>query len=84
MAEEERKVMKEFFEASEIDFHSLLNKDFLGLSIKAVSSANPNRNKTWFTKESLIDAIPTVYGKPILGYNKDIMNRKRINIIDFK
>ena len=35
--------------------------------MKAISSANPNRNGSYFTKESMEKAIPTFYNKPILA-----------------
>ena len=63
---------KLFFEvdASQIDIKPILKKDFLELSMKAISSANPNRNNSWFTPESLQKAVEskTFVNKPILGY----------------
>ena len=63
---------KLFFEvdASQIDIKPILKKDFLELSMKAISSANPNRNNSWFTPESLHRAVEsqTFVNKPILGY----------------
>ena len=50
-----------------IKVKELLNSDFLELEIKAISTAYPNRNQSYFTKESLEKAIPTFYNKPILG-----------------
>lgn len=35
--------------------------------MKAISSAYPNRNNSYFTKESMEKAIPTFFNKPILG-----------------
>lgn len=35
--------------------------------MKAISSAYPNRNNSYFTKEAMEKAIPTFYNKPILG-----------------
>lgn len=55
-------------DASQIDIKPLLRKDFLELSMKAISSANPNRNNSWFTPESMEKALPTFRNKPILGY----------------
>lgn len=55
-------------DASTIDIKPLLRKDFLELSMKAISSANPNRNNSWFTRESMEKSIDTFRNKPILGY----------------
>jgi len=55
-------------DASSIDIKQLLEKDFLELSMRVISDANPNVNKSWFTPESMEDALPTFVNKPILGY----------------
>lgn len=55
-------------DAGDIDIKQLLQKDFLELSIKAISSANPNRNNSWFTRESMERSKHTFANKPILGY----------------
>ena len=57
-------------DASQIDIKPLLKKDFLELSMKAISSANPNRNNSWFTPEAMQRAVAnkTFVNKPILGY----------------
>ena len=54
-------------DANQIKIKKLLKKDFLELSMKAISSANPNRNMSWFTPEAMEKALPTFYNKPILG-----------------
>lgn len=61
---------KMFFsvDTTKMSVKTILKKEFLELSMRAVSSANPNANNTWFTPESLEDAIPSFYNKPILGY----------------
>ena len=66
--ENDKKAIKKFYDVSDIDIRPLLNRDFLELSIKAISSANPNRNNSWFTVESLEKAKPNFVNKPILGY----------------
>lgn len=55
-------------DASSIDIKQLLQKDFLELSMRVISDANPNVNKSWFTPESMEDALPNFVNKPILGY----------------
>ena len=45
-----------------------MKKDFLELQMRAISTANPNLNGSWFTKEALVDAIDECKNKPILGY----------------
>lgn len=61
---------KLFFEVdgSQIDFKSLLKKEFLELTMRPISTANPNRNNSWFTRESLFASKDTFKNKPILGY----------------
>lgn len=54
-------------DANQIKIKKLLKKDFLELSMKAISNANPNRNMSWFTPEAMEKALPTFYNKPILG-----------------
>lgn len=54
-------------DAKQIKIKKLLKKDFLELSMKAISDANPNRNMSWFTPEAMEKALPTFYNKPILG-----------------
>ena len=63
----ENKVIKFDLDPKTLKVKELLNKDFLELEIKAISTANPNRNGSHFTLESLAKAIPTFYNKPILG-----------------
>ena len=54
-------------DADQIVIKKLCNKDFLELSMKAISSANPNRNGSWFTPESMVASIDSFKNKPILG-----------------
>lgn len=57
-------------DGDQIDYKSYSKKDFLELSMKAISDANPNRNNSWFTKEAIQKAIEsgTCKNKPVLGY----------------
>lgn len=55
-------------DGSQIEFKQLLKKEFLELSMRPISTANPNRNNSWFTRESLIASKDTFKNKPILGY----------------
>lgn len=65
---EGKKILSFDVDASQIDIKPLLKKEFLELTMRAISTANPNRNNSWFTKESLIASIGTFKNKPILGY----------------
>lgn len=58
-------------DASQITVKTLLKKDMLELSMKAISDANPNVNGSWFTPEAMERALPTFKNKPILGYFGD-------------
>lgn len=55
-------------DASQIDIKPLLKKEFLELTMRPISTANPNRNNSWFTRESLEASIDSFKNKPILGY----------------
>lgn len=51
-----------------VEIKKLLGKDFLELSMRTVSSANPNRNGSYFTKEAQEKALESYNNKPILAY----------------
>ena len=55
-------------DADSISLKSIYKRDFLELQMRAISTANPNLNGSWFTKEALEDAIESCRNKPILGY----------------
>ena len=55
-------------DAGQIDIKPLLKKEFLELTMRAISTANPNRNKSWITRESMEASLDTFKNKPILGY----------------
>ena len=55
-------------DGTQIDIKSILKKEFLELRMRAISTANPNRNNSWFTKESLLGSKDSFKNKPILGY----------------
>jgi hypothetical protein len=55
-------------DSDSLEFKPILKKDFLELSMRVISSANPNRNGSWFTRESMENALHTFPNKPILGY----------------
>lgn len=66
----EKNSTKMFLEvdATQLELKKLVKQDFLELSMKAISSANPNRNNSWFTRESMEKSIGSFVDKPILGY----------------
>lgn len=66
--EKDKKTLSFSVDAGDIDIKQFLKKDFLELSIKAISTANPNRNNSWFTRESMEKSKGTFANKPILGY----------------
>lgn len=55
-------------EADSLSLRSIYKKDFLELQMKAISTANPNLNGSWFTRESLELSKDSFRNKPILGY----------------
>ena len=64
----EKKTLRFEADATQIDIKSILKKEFVELKMRAISTANPNRNNSWFTKESLVNSKDTFKNKPILGY----------------
>lgn len=65
---EKKEILKFDVDAGSIDIKQLLQKDFLELSMRVISNANPNVNNSWFTTESMEKGIKTFANKPILGY----------------
>ena len=61
-------VLKFDLSPKQIKFKEILNKEFVELEIWAISTIYPNRNKSHFTTDSLINAIPNVKNKPIVGF----------------
>lgn len=57
-----------------IKLKKLSKEQFIGIEIWAISTANPNRNGSYFTPESLEVSLPSVYDKPILGCFEKITN----------
>lgn len=55
-------------DADDVTLEDICNKDFLVLQMKAISTANPNCNGSWFTRESLAKSVDTCRNKPIMGY----------------
>ena len=66
----EKKILKFDLQSKDLQVKNLLNQEFLNISIKAISSANPNRNRSHFTPDSLRKATSTCYNKPILAHFK--------------
>lgn len=64
-------VLKFDLSPKQIRFKDILNKEFIELEVWAISTIYPNRNKSHFTVNSLINAIPNVKNKPIVGFFKN-------------
>lgn len=62
------KLIKFNLDSKDIKVKKLLNGDFLKLEAYTISNALPNRNRSHFTKDSMVKAIPTFYDKPVLAY----------------
>ena len=61
------------FELDETNYkiHNILNQDFLEIEMMMIADHDPNNNNSHFTLESMQDAIPTFFNKPILAsFNK--------------
>lgn len=54
----------------QVKFKNILNKEFVELEIYAISDANPNRNRSHFTLESMKSAVESggIKNKPIVGF----------------
>lgn len=69
----ENKTLKFELSKRDVKIKELLQGDFLGIEVYAISDEYPNNNDSTFTVESLYDAIPTCVGKPALGaFNTEI------------
>ena len=56
-------------DSNQIRIRDILNdKNFLEIEIFAISDANPNRNKSHFTLESMQKGLESFNDKPILGF----------------
>jgi hypothetical protein len=64
----ENKKMSFAVDTSSITLRDIMDRQFLELSMRAISTVDPNLNMTHFTKESLYKALPTFKNKPILGF----------------
>ena len=64
----ENKKMSFAVDTSSITLRDIMDRQFLELSMRAISTVDPNLNMTHFTKKSLYKALPTFKNKPILGF----------------
>lgn len=56
-------------DSNQIRIRDILNdKNFLEIEIFAISDANPNRNRSYFTLESMQKGLESFNDKPILGF----------------
>lgn len=70
---EENSVMRFDLSPKQIKFKDVLNKEFIELEIYAISDADPNRNGSHFTLESMKKAVEngSIKNKPIVGFFKN-------------
>jgi hypothetical protein len=54
-------------DTSSITLRDIMDKQFLELSMRAISTVDPNLNRR-ISRRSLCKAIPTFKNKPILGF----------------
>lgn len=64
----DKDVLKFDLSPNQLKYKDILNKEFIELEVWAISTINPNRNKSHFTLESLQDALPDCKNKPIVGF----------------
>ncbi len=66
------KIMQFSLSPEQLHLRNILSKEFLEMDIWAISTIDPNRNKTHFTLESLEKCVPNCKNKPIVGFfNKE-------------
>lgn len=70
---EENSVMRFSLSPKQIKFRDVLNKEFVELEIYAISDADPNRNGSHFTLDSMKKAVEngSIKNKPIVGFFKN-------------
>lgn len=70
---EENSVVRFDLSPKQIKFKDVLNKEFVELEIYAISDANPNRNGSHFTLDSMERAVESgsIKNKPIVGFFKN-------------
>lgn len=68
--EETKNILQFNLSPKQIKFKDILSKEFVELEIWAISDANPNRNNSHFTYESLKKAVESgsMKNKPIVGF----------------
>lgn len=65
----EKKILKFKYDMSpkNLKIKNLLNQEFLVIEARLISNEYPNRNNSYFTEESIKDAMGTCYNKPVLA-----------------
>lgn len=68
--EEDKNILQFDLSPKQIKFKDILSKEFVELEVWAISDANPNRNHSHFTYESLKKAVESgsMKNKPIVGF----------------
>ena len=68
--EENKNILQFNLSPKQIKFKDILSKEFVELEIWAISDANPNRNHSHFTYESLKRAVEngSMKNKPMVGF----------------
>ncbi len=68
--EEDKNILQFDLSPKQIKFKDILSKEFVELEVWAISDANPNRNNSHFTYESLKKAVESgsMKNKPIVGF----------------
>ena len=63
----EAKIARFDLTTKNVKIKNLISQEFLMVEFDAISSARPNRNNSWFTPESMKNAVDTCRNKPILA-----------------
>lgn len=68
--EEDKNILQFDLSPKQIKFKDILSKEFVELEVWAISDADPNRNQSHFTYESLKKAVEngSMKNKPIVGF----------------
>lgn len=64
---ENKNILKFEVSTKNLKVKNLISQDFLEIELDMISNIYPNRNRSTFLREAMINAIDTVYNKPVLA-----------------
>lgn len=64
---ENKNILKFEVSTKNLKVKNLISQDFLEIELDMISNIYPNRNRSTFLREAMINAVDTVYNKPVLA-----------------